>query len=239
MAADAPGWADEAWKRCITVDLGGVRARVLHPEDMLAHLAVHCSGHHRFALGLGPVLDVALWTEAAGARLDWVGMAERWEREGGATWIRLTLALTREMLGAAIPGQFAVGGAGLEGLDPLLQLAREQVLEAHRTLPPTLAKVSAEESFAGRARWLAYRLTAWYWKGPPGSRRTALQATSEAFRRMAHDLRHKLPPYFTGLVTGSLRGAEYRRRRALAVGRERLARLVEAEEQRRSAAGDA
>jgi hypothetical protein len=239
MAAVAPGWAEEAWKRCVTVDLGGVRARVLHPEDMLAHLAVHCSGHHRFALGLGPVLDVALWSEAAGARLDWVGMEQRWEQEGGGTWIRLTLALTREMLGAPIPEQFAVDRAGLEGFAELYQLAREQVLEAHRTLPPTLAKVSAEVSFAGRIRWLAYRLTAWYWKGPPESRRTAFQATREAFRRMAHDLRHKLPQYLAGLADGSLLGAEYRRRQALAVGRERLARLVEAEERRRSAGADA
>jgi hypothetical protein len=56
---------------------------------------------------------------------------------------------------------------------------------------------------------------------------------------MAHDLRHKLPQYLAGLADGSLLGAEYRRRQALAVGRERLARLVEAEERRRSAGADA
>jgi hypothetical protein len=233
MTVVAPGWADQAWERCVTARLGGVEVRVLHAEDMLAHLAVHCSEHHRFTMGLRPLLDIALWIEAAGPRLDWPRMAERWNREGGDTWIRLTLALTRELLGAPIPTQFSGDAVRPEGFASLYALAREQVLEAHRTLPPTLAKVSADPSLAGRARWLAYRLTAWYWQGPPGASRSVLQATVEAFRRMAADLRHKLPPYVHGLMSGSLRGEEFRKRKALAIGRDRLAELVALEQQPR------
>ncbi len=233
MATVAPAWADVAWERRVSVCLGGVVAQILDPEDMLTHLAVHCSAHHRFALGLGPLLDIALWIEAAGPRLDWPRMAERWDRDGGATWIRLTLALVRELLGASIPPEFCGDIMAPGCFASLYQLAREQVLEAHRPLPPTLAKVSADPSLAGRARWLAYRLTGWYWKGPPGARRSAREATAEAFRRMAHDLRHKLPPYITGWATGSLRGAELRRRQELAVGRERMAAMVEELEGRR------
>jgi hypothetical protein len=226
MAAVAPGWADRAWAQCVTADLGGVEARVLHPEDMLTHLAIHCSAHHRFAMGLRPLLDIALWIEAAGPRLDWTRMTARWNREGGDMWIRLTLALCQELLGVPVPPGISGDGAKPEGFASLYALAREQVLEAHRTLPPTVAKMSADPSLAGRVRWLAYRLTAWYWKGPPGGTRSVFQATTGAFRRMAHDFRYKLPQYVRGLVTGSLLGAEYRRRRELAVGRERLAAMV-------------
>ena len=227
MAAVAPAWAGAAWERTVTARLGGVEVRVLHSEDMLTHLAVHCSEHHHFTMGLRPLLDIALWLEARGTELDWSRMAERWQVDGGATWIVLTLALTRELLGASIPATYSGEALAAAGLTPVYQLARNQVLGAHRTLPQqTLAKVSAERSLAGRARWLGYRLTGWYWQGPPGVSRSAREATTEALRRMGHDLRYKLPPYLNGFVTGSLRGAELRRRQEPAVERERLAAMV-------------
>jgi hypothetical protein len=50
---------------------------------------------------------------------------------------------------------------------------------------------------------------------------------------MAHDLRYKIPPYLRGLVSGSLRGEEFRERRGLAAERERMAELVALEERER------
>ena len=103
MLAVTPGWAAPAWARAAPRDLGGISARVLHAEDMLSHLAVHTSAHHRFEMGLRPLLDIALWLEREGQACDWPGLAARWRRDGGLTWSCLSLVLAKELLAAAVP----------------------------------------------------------------------------------------------------------------------------------------
>lgn len=230
MVTAAPGWSDAAWARAAERDLGGVRARVPHPEDMLTHLAVHCGSHHRFEMGLRPLLDVALWLEATADDCDAAALAEQWKRYGCATWNYLTLALVRELLGAdPLPTLSPAIGTMPHGAE-LFALAKEQVLDAALTLPPTLARLAATPTTKGRFRWLLHRLTAWYWQGPPGSRRSFVTAAREAGSRMLSDLHTKLPAYVRGLRDGSLRGTELRRRQELAIGRRRLGELaVEAE----------
>ncbi len=227
MFTAAPGWSEDAWARTVVRDLDGVRARVLHAEDMLTHLAVHCSAHHRFEHGLRPLLDIALWLEANAAFCDPAALAGQWQRYGCATWNHLTLTLVRELLGAdPLPSLTAAAGS-TPGSATLRELAMAQVMDAVLTMPPTLARLAATPTTAGRLRWVLHRLTVWYWQGPPGSRRTLLAATRDAGSRMLSDLRTKLPAYLRGLRDGSLRGSELRRRQALAVGRRRLGELVE------------
>jgi len=227
MRTAAPGWSEDAWSRAVERDLGGVRARVPHPEDMLTHLAMHCSSHHRFEMGLRPLLDIALWLEATPGECDPVALASQWKRYGCATWNHLTLTLVRDLLGAdALPTLTAAVESMPRG-EELRELATAQVMDAVLTMPPTLARLAATPTTAGRLRWVLHRLTAWYWQGPPGSRRTALAATREAFTRMLSDVRTKLPTYLRGLRDGSLRGDALRRRQALAVGRRRLGELVD------------
>jgi len=227
MAAVAPAWGAVAWERAAPGNLGGITARVLHAEDMLTHLAVHASAHHQFEMGLRPLLDIALWLEREGGACDWSTLAERWRREGCFTWCYLTLALARELLVAAVPAAFLENGGAPEGFEELRELARTQVLDTASTLPPTLARLAATPTADGRGRWLLHRLTAWYWQGPPGVRRGPIEVVREAARRMSSDLLTKLPAYVRGWRDGSLRGEEYRRRQALAVGRRRLVELVE------------
>lgn len=239
MHAAAPGWSAEAWSRAAECDLGGVRARVLHPEDMLTHLAVHCSSHHRFEMGLRPLLDIALWLEATAVACDPTALARQWKRYGCATWNHLTLALVRDLLGAdALPSLSRAVDTMPNGAE-LRELARAQVLDAALTMPPTLARLAATPTLGGRVRWVLHRLTAWYWQGPPGARRTLVAATRDAGSRMYSDVRTKLPAYLRGLRDGSLRGAELRRRQDLAIGRRRLGELVDKAEPRAAAAGDA
>lgn len=227
MLAVAPAWAGPAWARAAPRDLGGISARVLHAEDMLTHLAVHTSDHHRFEMGLRPLLDIALWLEREGKACDWSALAGRWRRDGGLTWISLSLALGKELLAAPVPAGFFESLTPPEEFEELRDLARAQVLDAGSTMPPTLARLATTPTMAGRGRWLLHRLTTWYWQGPPGSHRAPLEVLREAARRMSSDLRTKLPPYLRGWRDGSLRGAEFRRRQALAAGRQRLGELVE------------
>ena len=233
MAAVSPGWEEDAWSRCARADLGGVDVKVPDEGDMLAHLAIHCSAHHRFEFGLSGLLDIALWLEFAADRLSWPTMRERWIRDGCDTWIYLTLTLARELLDARVPEEYFRDGVRPAHLEELRALGRAQVLDAVQTMPPALAKLSTLPSLGARARWLADRLTSWYWAGPEGASRTPGEAMRQAARRMAHDFRYKLPPYLHGLMSGSLRGDEYDSRKALAIGRDRLAELVALDQQPR------
>lgn len=226
MLAVAPAWSGTAWARATLRDLGGISARVPHAEDMLTHLAVHASAHHHFEMGLRPLLDIALWLEREGAACDWPALAARWRREGCFTWCYLTLSLAKELLAAPVPADLLDVVAPPAEFEELLELARAQVLDSASTLPPTLAKLATTATAGGRGRWLLYRLTAWYWQGPPGIRRTPHQVVQDATRRMSSDVRTKLPTYVRGWRDGSLRGDEFRRRQALALGRQQLAELV-------------
>ncbi len=233
MTAACPEWEEGAWSRRIRAAVGGVDVQVLDEGDMLSHLAIHCSAHHRFEMGLRALLDIALWLEYAADRLSWPALRERWTRDSADTWIYLTLSLTRELLNARVPAEYFRDSVPPASLDSLLALARAQILDPTRTMPPALTRLSTLPSLGARLRWLANRLTSWYWTGREDTPRTPLEAVRQAGRRMAHDVRHKLPPYVHGLVSGNLRGEEYRRRKALAIGRDRMAELVALEEQAR------
>lgn len=226
MAATAPAWLEPAWARATPRDLGGVTVLVPHAEDMLTHLAVHAGAHHRFAMGLRPLLDIALWLEREGGGCDWPAMVGRWRHEGCLTWGSLSVSLAQDLLAAPVPAGFLEPAGPPPEFAELRELALAQVLEAERTLPPTLAKLATTPTMGGRGRWLLHRLTRWYWEGPPGSDRGPLEVLRGAAARISSDLRTKVPAYLRGWRDGSLRGVEFRRRQALAAGRERLLELV-------------
>ena len=226
MLAVSASWEEGAWARRIPAVLGEVEVQVLELGDTLTHLAVHCSAHHRFEFGLRALLDISLWLEYAAEQISWPTMQERWKQDGAGTWIYLTLALARDLLDAPVPTEYLRNTERPAHFDELRALAQAQVLGATKTMPPALARLSTLPSFGARAKWLANRLTAWYWNGREDVPRTPLETVRQAGRRMAHDIRYKIPPYLRGLVSGNLRGKELRQRRELAAGRARMAELV-------------
>jgi hypothetical protein len=226
MVAVSADWEDAAWARRLPAVLGGVDVQVLEEGDTLTHLAIHCSAHHRFEFGLRALLDITLWVEYTADRLAWPMMRRRWAAEGTDAWMYLTLSLSRELLGARVPDAYWRDAEAPASLDELLALARAQVLDATSTMPPALTRLTTLPSFGARVRWLGSRLTSWYWSGRDDVSRSPFEAARQAAERMAHDVRHKLPPYVRGLLRGTLRGEEYRKRKALALGRERITELV-------------
>lgn len=219
-------WLARAWSRRERRMLGDMQAWVMHPQDMLTHLAIHCSRHHHFDSGLRPLLDIALWLRSDGAAIDWPLLLREWEQEHVAVWALLPIQLASELLGAPVPAEVARRIEQTAGFDRLLETARPLVFGTVLTLPPTMARLVSSTP-RDRLAWVFNRLTTWYWKGPPGSKRSAAQVLSDALRRMGHDLRYKTGPYFRALWQGHFWGADFRRRREVAVGRGRLATLVE------------
>jgi hypothetical protein len=99
------GWIERAWERVQRVDLAGVPACALSPEDLLLHLAVHASLHHRFGIGLRPLCDIAAATARYNDTIRWEMLHEQslhW-RVANATY--LTLLLASDMVGASVPAR--------------------------------------------------------------------------------------------------------------------------------------
>jgi hypothetical protein len=108
FAVDLPG----LWARAQPVELAGVPALVLAPEDLVLHLCLHVSFGHRFRFGLRGAWDVLEVARHHRDTLDWEVIVQRARQWGVSRYVYLTLRLVRELLGAEIPP------AALAGLRP-------------------------------------------------------------------------------------------------------------------------
>lgn len=94
------------WARSREAGLEGVPVRVLGAEDLLLHLALHVSYHHRFdrsALkGLADVQAVVR-TYAGRGELDWDTVADRANAWGASGFVYTTLRLAERILAVPIP----------------------------------------------------------------------------------------------------------------------------------------
>jgi hypothetical protein len=212
------------WRRSLVTELGGIPARVQHPEDLLLHLCLHAADQHRFSLGLSPLLDVhhaaTRWHDA----FDWPAMIADWSALGISAWMYLVLKLARDLLGAPLPDLFFRTMSAPSALEELEALAQEQIWQPGRHLPSALERWYGAPSRAG---WLWHRLGAYTTREPgtPWWRQGGVMG-----RRLVHDLAVKAPRYFRGWMDGHLRGAELGERTSLARGRQRLGELIAAEE---------
>jgi hypothetical protein len=228
----SPAWHQRAWERRERRRLGDMQAWVMHPEDMLTHLALHCGRNDYFRAGLRPILDVALLLGSDGSRIDWNRLLGDWDRERMAVWALLPVSIARDLLEAPVPAAVEEQIARMPGFDELRAAAAEQVYGAVHRLPPMVTYL-VNSTPRERAAWIYTRFISWYWKGAPGVHRSAMQVLRDAGRRMAHDLRHRTGRYLQGLLGGQFWGGEFRRRRQVALGRKRLEDLVENVEDRR------
>ena len=124
------GELDSIWGRSVPATIAGAPSRALAPEDMLLHLCMHASVHHRFAgVGLKAFVDIAEVARHYEGTLDWSGFAERANRWSVANGIRVALVLAQEWTGLRVPAEV---WAHLDGAAPderTLEWARHKVLE--------------------------------------------------------------------------------------------------------------
>lgn len=208
------------WQRSVVTELGGIRARVQHPEDFLLHLSLHAADQHRFSLGLGPLLDLHLVSTRWHDAFDWPAMVADWARQGISAWMYLVLKLARDMLGAPLPGLLFRAERAPPALEAMEALAINQMWRPHRQLPPALERLYG---VASPGSWLLHRLRAYTARdaGMPWWRHGGVMG-----RRIVHDLAIKVPRYIRGWTGGRLRGAELRERAMLARDRRLLGELI-------------
>jgi Uncharacterised nucleotidyltransferase len=120
--SDAP-----LWERSESVLFGGVPARVLSKEDLLLHLCMHVSYHHKFAVPLRNLLDLAVLSVRVSQKIDWTTVLERaiaWRWDRGTY---LCLMLAKNLAGAPIP-EAALAGLSRFGASPPVELAKKIVM---------------------------------------------------------------------------------------------------------------
>jgi hypothetical protein len=146
------GELEGIWGRSVPATVAGVPSLTLAPEDLLLHLCMHASVHHRFAdVGLKAFVDMAEVARHYEGALDWSGFAERANRWSVANGVRMALTLAQEWTDLRVPADV---WAQLDGAAPderTLDWARHKVLEGRPAeLANEFARLESEGGTAGK-----------------------------------------------------------------------------------------
>jgi hypothetical protein len=139
---------EQLWSHASAATIGGVSVLMFSPVDLLLHVCLHASVHHRFdGVGLRTYLDMAQVTRRYGDAIDWEQFTARANRWGIANGVRLALQLAGEWTNAAIPAS-VLGALEATPLDDAtLTWVRHKILNGN-----SLALQSNVARFAGAAR---------------------------------------------------------------------------------------
>jgi hypothetical protein len=125
---------------------------LLAPEDLLLHLCLHESYHHRFDWSaLRGLLDIRTVLERH-PEVDWQVLAERANAWGGgaAGFVYATFRLARELLGAPVPDRALELLAHEPADDAIVELAQQNILSPELVLPEPYLEVADQ---SGIRRW--------------------------------------------------------------------------------------
>lgn len=143
---------ESIWERSVPATIAGVSSRALAPEDLLLHLCMHASVHHRFAdVGLKSFVDMAEAVRHYEGTLDWGAFIDRANRWRVANGVRMALMLAEEWTGLRVPADVWTRLDGPPPDEQTLEWARHKVLEGRPTeLVGEFASLEAGAGMAGR-----------------------------------------------------------------------------------------
>ena len=143
---------DGQWERSRPVLIAGVDAAVLCPEDLLLHLCLHAGCTHGFEPGLKLFCDISEILQHNGGDMDW-GLVQRCTREWGiGKCVYLTLKLSRELLGVALPEGLMEALKPSDFDEQFVALARDQIFSRRLRTGFALSMAPAVARFWGSAR---------------------------------------------------------------------------------------
>jgi hypothetical protein len=131
------------WERAQTVQIAGVNALALSPEDLVLHLCLHTSFGHRYRVGLRAFWDLLEVVHHYRARLDWDVVVRRAHQWKIGRYVYLTLRLVRELLAADIP-ETAIAALEPPGFPPeVVAWAKTCVFTSERetSVSPSMAEL--------------------------------------------------------------------------------------------------
>ncbi len=140
------------WERARPARIAGVDAAVFCPEDLLLHLCLHAGCTHGFEPGLKLFCDIREILRHYGEGLDWGVVQHRARAWGAEKCVYLTLRLSRELLGVALPEEFMESLKPSDFNEGFLALARDQIFSRKDRAGQPLSMWPAVASFWGSAR---------------------------------------------------------------------------------------
>ena len=158
---DTPGTdANNVWERAQDAEIAGSKALVLSPEDLLLHISIHASLHHRFGVGLRPLCDISAILTRYRDVLDWNKVLSSAQQWGLCNGVYLTLHVAKELIDADVP-ESALQALKAKQFDAaLIDWAKEQIytlsgeLTDPSSMSPRLAQFWGSRSLTGKVKQL-------------------------------------------------------------------------------------
>jgi hypothetical protein len=139
---------DGLWERARAARVADVDVLVLSPEDLLLHLCLHTTFHHRLTLGLRGCWDLFEMIRQCQGPIDWKQVQARSREWRIEKYVYLTLQLAKDLLGAAVPAE-VLTDLRPNWFDPkVMSLARTEILGQAPSVSATFARMWS----AGRRR---------------------------------------------------------------------------------------
>jgi len=144
------------WNRARPAVFDGVEILVQCPEDLLLHLCLH-TARDLYQTGLKPLCDLLEIIRRNQDKMDWDQVFLRSGQWGIGKFVYLTLNLTKELLGAAVPEDLLKTIRPPDFQERVIDWAREQIFavrarnSANLFLSPNIAQLWGNERLQGKA----------------------------------------------------------------------------------------
>jgi hypothetical protein len=143
---------DALWARSRTELLEGVPVHLLSLEDLLLHLVLHNSYHHRFdRSAFKGLADIHTVVVRHRAEIDWQTLADRAVEWGASGFAYATLRLTAQVLGTPVPKEVLQALPREKEDEDVIEIGRRYILMPGQELPPVYVKLARSRSLRERA----------------------------------------------------------------------------------------
>lgn len=145
------------WARALTVPFENQVVRVLAPEDLLLHLALHVSFHHGFdRSAVKALVDIRHVVDHHRDALDWNALVARANAWGAGGFTYVTLRLAGDLLGTPVPAS-VFDTLEHSPVDEEAMVAAQHFVLLPSTLPKVFVEV-ARRTGSDRWKWVLRRL---------------------------------------------------------------------------------
>ena len=146
---------DGLWARSRTESLEGAAVQVMSHEDLLLHLVLHASYHHRFdRSAFKGLYDIHAVVVRHRDEIDWKALGERAVEWGASGFLFSTLRLTTELLGTPVPASLVRSLPHEREDEEIIEIARRYILMPGQRLPKVYVKLARSQSVGERANLL-------------------------------------------------------------------------------------